>query len=181
MPNWCENDLAVNGPDEEIDRMLKAVFSKDKEDESVCLFPDFDKIIPYPANFKELDEQAKSEQEKIEKMSPEERTLYVNEHGHYKDGYNLGGYEWCVANWGTKWSAKEPRQFVRAKKKVSLSFDTAWSPPFPIINALSSKFPVLKFSLKYYERGMGFSGKLVCSGGEVVEEAQTDYQGSRGG
>ena len=47
-------------------------------------------------------------------------------------------YDWNRANWGTKWnaydsSAEEETRIIR--------FDTAWSPPYPILTALSRHVP----------------------------------------
>ena len=43
MPNWCENDLAVEGPKEVIEEFLKFAAGESPFD--------FEKFIPYPANF----------------------------------------------------------------------------------------------------------------------------------
>ena len=45
---------------------------------------------------------------------------------------------------------------------------TAWSPPFPVIVALSEKFPNLLLSLHYEEPGVGFRGDFECRGGECI-------------
>jgi hypothetical protein len=43
-------------------------------------------------------------------------------------------------------------------------------------------FPRLKFTLRYYEQGMGFSGKLVLKGGKTLTDDYNDnYRGGRGG
>lgn len=46
-------------------------------------------------------------------------------------------YEWNVANWGTKWGAKELFFDVsEGRDEVTITFDTAWSPPTPIFDAI---------------------------------------------
>src|SRR3954471_12802801 len=48
MPNWCECDLYITGPKEELEKFLETV----KSEESVF---DFNRVIPYPEHFRELD------------------------------------------------------------------------------------------------------------------------------
>ena len=90
MPNWCECDLYISGPKEELEKFLETV----KSEESVF---DFNRVIPYPEHFRELDGPFK------EWMTTpaEERTGPPP-----ADGFNQGGYEWCLLNWGTKWNAR---------------------------------------------------------------------------
>jgi hypothetical protein len=62
-----------------------------------------------------------------------------------------------------------------------LEFDTAWSPPIPVIEKLASMFPDHTFELKYFEGGMGFSGHARWSEGIEEFHQQYDYDGPRGG
>ena len=53
MPNWCENDLAVEGPKEVIEEFLKFAAGAAGEnplDDEGSKF-DFNKFIPYPQEF----------------------------------------------------------------------------------------------------------------------------------
>jgi hypothetical protein len=45
MPNWCENELYISGPD--VRRVLEAIKGENKDD-----VIDFDKIIPMPDSLK---------------------------------------------------------------------------------------------------------------------------------
>jgi hypothetical protein len=62
-----------------------------------------------------------------------------------------------------------------------LEFDTAWSPPIPVIAKLASMFPDHTFELKYFEGGMGFSGHARWSEGDEEFHHQYEYSGPRGG
>jgi hypothetical protein len=42
-------------------------------------------------------------------------------------------------------------------------------------------FDHLDFKYQYWERGMGFQGKMVCSGGKVVVDEVNNYRGMKGG
>ncbi len=151
MPNWCDSDLTIEGSPEDIIALTKSIASKK--------YPiDFDKIIPYPKDKK------------------------------YKGakGYSDYGYTWCCENWGTKWPAGnfsdvKYRFLSKKKAKWSISFNTAWAPPVPIMNKLADLYPKLKFTLKSYECGMGYKSVLVYENGSCVREETSTYSGSRGG
>jgi len=105
-----------------------------------------------------------------------------------KDGFNSGGYEWCIKNWGTKWGICNAElgnaDYISADSisyELEYTFDTAWSPPTPIVKKMSEMFPSLTFTLKYFEGGGGFNGLYVCEKGEVIRDLTGDYFGNRGG
>jgi hypothetical protein len=114
MPNFCENELTISGPD--VERVLAAIAdpSSDDPDEHIL---DFDQIVPYPQDLKDLDQRNAEYQAKffaIAKDDPqrdEKLKALADEYGvepgtpWLKDGYNAGGYEWCIQNWSTKWNA----------------------------------------------------------------------------
>lgn len=99
-------------------------------------------------------------------------------------------YEWCCEHWGTKWNAarasraedslewnEEGTTFCRAE----LNFETAWSPPPPVVLKASQLYPELEFDLRYFERGAAINGQYCCKGGEVVRDESGPYFGTRGG
>ena len=173
MPNHCDNELTMSGTMSDIEE----VFAYMKTEE--CDF-DFNQVIPYPQKYKEMDDERA-------------RLGYKEFHEKYgadvKDGYNAGGYDWCIENWGTKWNA-----YSIKFDRLSVRFDTAWSPPEPVIIALAKKFPNVSFHLEYFECGVGFAGGFSCYGeddwymdDEFVPGTQSDewftneYCGNRGG
>jgi hypothetical protein len=102
---------------------------------------------------------------------------------HFKDGYNDGGYDWCIRNWGTKWG------FCHSKLiesnfdtgRLFYSFDTAWSPPTPLIFKMSQMFPHLIFTLKYWECGSAYKGTYIVHNGVIIKDVSSHYFGGRGG
>ena len=214
MPNWCENELTITGPD--VLKVLQALRTESHEDQDARLL-DFNRIIPYPVIYREMDRRAQDYREKfsaIAKDDPDRKQKLVALGAEYgvepgtpwiKDGYNSGGYEWTCNAWGTKWNAtrvhltthKDRFHDSRGKTvfcaqcgaplpnklpiRAFLEFDTAWSPPVPVIEKLSTMFPDHEFDLKYYEGGVGFCGHARWSGGEEEFHEQHKYNGSRGG
>jgi hypothetical protein len=52
--------------------------------------------------------------------------------------------------------------------KVTYFFNTAWSPPIPVIEEMGKMFPNLEFQLDYFEQGMDFNGHMIIENGECV-------------
>jgi hypothetical protein len=169
MPNWCECDLYIQGASARIDEFLRLV----KGEESNF---DFDRLIPYPEHFKKLDQVAAE----WDKLHPLPRTGESWKE-RPKDGYNQGGYEWCIKNWGTKWPPKCAEVSRSALELVEISFATAWSPPTPVIQRAAELFPELRFELRYFECGSMFNGMFACEHGTVVTDESGVYYGNRGG
>jgi hypothetical protein len=164
MPNHVDMDLVVSGDTES----LHAFIAFAKEGESIL---SANKFIPYPNKYRLMDMRAETAKQCGD--------LYM------KDGFNSGGYEWCVSNWGTKWGiygANLVGTNLKDKKgKLEYACQSAWEPPLPVIIAMSKEFPTLKFSLKYYEHGMGFKGTYVAKAGSILKETTSKYSGNRGG
>ncbi len=173
MANRCENDLMVEGPREVLEEFLKLAAGKSPFD--------FDKFVPYPEDFERLDDAAEAWDREHAATPHQERGTPP------KDGYGAGGRDWCVANWGTKWPAfhvdvEGPVTVYDEKTlQVVFHFDTAWSPPSPVIKNAAERYPALSLDLRYFESGCGFNGIFRCSGGEVVTDVSGRYYGSRGG
>src|SRR5512142_3204947 len=124
MPNYCECDLAIEGLPTVIEEFLKFAAGESPFD--------FNKIIPYPEEFQRLDEIAEAwDREHAGRPDYDWRARP-------KDGYNAGGHEWRVSNWGTKWPASRVKVegpvtgYDGKTLAVVFHFDTAWSPPTPV-------------------------------------------------
>lgn len=165
MPNHVSQDLIIKGNSDVLNEFI--IFAKENDN-----ILSANKFIPYPEEYSLLDEQANEARK--------------NKDYSVKDGFNSGGYQWCISNWGTKWGIYGA-ELVSSKlenKSGRLKYycESAWSPPIPVIIAMSEKFPSLHFTLKYFERGMGFKGILIVQDGMVLENSSSNsYHGSRGG
>lgn len=157
MPNWCDNELYIVGEEEQILEFLEFAKSDDYyQNGEICLL-DFNKFVPQPSD------------DELEKM-------YDNTKGSMP-----GWYKWRVDNWETKWNSYDPRVEEVWNDTYCVRFNTAWSPPIPVVLAMSEKFPRLEFDLRYFECGVGFNGMFVCKNGTVIREGQGEYFGNRGG
>lgn len=90
------------------------------------------------------------------------------------DAFNATGhtdwYEWSIANWGTKWNSysfREERCDIKellgepVEGELEFVFDTAWSFPQPVFDALSERFPSLRFSCVSIDEGYNFALRAV--------------------
>jgi hypothetical protein len=161
MPNHCNNTLMrVDGlPIGKLfNKFLKKGKGFDKGDNETL---DANKIIPIPKGIRKtmkfstvewiqrnLGEDEKQKQEKkIEKLKKENFDKYGSQ----------DWYDWCVANWGTKWGC-----YDGGITEQSLWFASAWSPPIPVIAELSKKINV-SLRLIYIEEGDYFCGEYIAN------------------
>jgi hypothetical protein len=197
MPNWCDNELVIQTTlkghpserrlhKEELKRFVNYAKDKNVHDEDLVT----DKFIPYPKRFYESDKKSAKHSEKIRKATehitdPKERDKIVKKMGgwHLKDGFNDGGYDWCLRNWGTKWGICHSKLIDTNFDigKALYRFDSAWSPPTPVIHKMSLMFPNLTFTLKYWECGCAFKGTYKAQNGNIIKDVSSHYTGGRGG
>lgn len=82
-------------------------------------------------------------------------------------------YEWNVENWGTKWSEKVLNFWLSEEgDKVEILFETAWSPPTPILDALLELG--LDVQSEFFEKEGGYLGTYcngVVNSHSIVEES----------
>ena len=144
MPNWCENRVNISGDIKDIKAFRDKAFNDG-------VFH-FNNLIPMPeglditsGNFG----KGTPEQEELEKL----QSTNLIKHG-YKDWY-----DWCVANWGTKWDI-EAEDTSDDNEFINLQFDTAWGPPDGVFYHIKDNFPSLDLSWFYDEPGMEMAGYL---------------------
>ena len=173
MPNWCECELRVYGNKADL-LIFKAWSTKNGRVLSE------DPYIPYPKKFVERDERAKYSNEIFFKLPRALRENLWDIGGHISDGFNSGGYEWCLTHWGTKWGICRPT-LVEEFDNLFYEFECAWSPCEPIIEEMGRQFPSLEFDLRYFEAGCAYNGILRIENGEVTMKETGNYYGNRGG
>ena len=66
-------------------------------------------------------------------------------------------YTWSVEKWGTKWNSYDFGE-VSDRARYEFVFDTAWSPPVPVFDELSEKFPQLSFDVAWFDEGWCHAG-----------------------
>lgn len=80
-------------------------------------------------------------------------------------------YDWCRRNWGTKWNAYGNSQ----TGTDTITFETAWSPPEPIIAKLAEMYPDAEIEHWWADEDTGSNdGYAKYSGGKA--EVVIDYE-----
>ena len=145
MPNWVSNTLRVKAKTEqELDAFLDAVNAHNdptqqsfKSEYSSFDF-NFNAIVPQPSNLF-LDNLGAKEREMCKEL-------------------NIPNwYDWNTDNWGTKWNACHTDLSHQSKKECTITFDTAWSFPTPVIYKMYEMFPHLKFNIFAIEESHDFA------------------------
>lgn len=90
----------------------------------------------------------------------------------------LNWYNWNVANWGTKWDAYDVHGTLVHSTSTNTNhlryrFNTAWSPPVPVVEAMMRMFPELQFSLRYEDES-GWGGSLSGLGDIWTRDEEYD-------
>ena len=102
-----------------------------------------------------------------ETFSPDERYQILYDMGKvYETNTEKYGcptwYEWCIANWGTKWCGFDVRfNTVADVVNPELVFTTAWNPPIPIYEELNKLG--YRFTVKFADEAIGYNcGKIIA-------------------
>jgi len=86
-------------------------------------------------------------------------------------------YDWSVEHWGTKWGSYSVA-VINDGAPFVFKFDTAWSFPVPIFEAMAERFPELTFDCLTFDEGWNFAGKgqfgASASTPFVIREATSD-------
>lgn len=84
-------------------------------------------------------------------------------------------YDWSVNNWGTKWNAYS----IQRVDDQTISFETAWAHPLPVIKALSQKFPDYVLTVDYADEDLGYNfGAYTMRNGETTNNFAAFEEGS---
>ena len=143
MPNWCSNVATLSHPEPKmIARLLKVA-----DQEGVGILQEF---IPCPAELLNDELVTSYADPKKQKVVDEMKAAAIAKYGFQS------WYDWCIANWGTKWDLCECTATRNDDNSVTLTFDTAWAPPIDAYETLEGQgFEIEAF---YYEPGMAFCG-----------------------
>ena len=146
MPNWCDNQITITGPNSVIDKIEKIV-NEEKDGDGLLNF-----FHPMPKQLKDTTSPSSS----ADKPQP------------MIEGFD-NWYDWRCENWSTKWEVNEfygvDRQHLNDsldESTISFGFSSAWSPPInayqTFIMNMSEKNLDVSVKAYYYEGGCDFMG-----------------------
>jgi hypothetical protein len=141
MPNWCENTVEIYHEDPAMLERARKGFNEGKLLNEFLPVPEDLQIV---AGF-------------LGKDTPEQKELELKEQANIKKYGYANWYDWCIANWGTKWDVGgDGMEAQDIEGGLMLTFDSAWAPPI----SAYEKLVELGFRIRamYYEPGMAFAG-----------------------
>ena len=146
MPNWCHNRVTAYGNEDKIEK-VKEIFESKTPFNDIFPQPDWKTT---PNKFGELP--------KLEQHKGKDGEV-IFETYNFPDGKNDDRwYSWRLDNWDTKWEASEVEFECDDSEILTVTFDTAWSPPEGVITKLREKFPDVSFQCFYDEPGCESAG-----------------------
>lgn len=159
MPNWCTTFMTVSGDEKELKSFLDDM---GKTDEGV--YNILDTYYPCPKALKDtvsgwtnnVDEQAKRTAQQAENIA---------NYGH------ADWYEWCNAEWGTKWGDCDTRLESYTGEQAVFYLQSAWSPITKGMEEVSKQFPNLYFMLEHEEEADFYMGVEVVHNGTIICES----------
>lgn len=148
MPNWCANSLKLIATTAESESKLSEIVRElaraAAANESAAIF---NLIKPVPQALDIVAGFSGDAAEQAEREAAYKANL---------DTYGYQNwYDYCIGEWGTKWDARDATYDIEGNK-ITIYFDTAWSPPMGIYHALEN----MGFDVEatYVEQGMGYIG-----------------------
>ena len=138
MANHCANRIEIQGEAKDV-----AVVKKFLQGKDTCF--DFNNILPMP---EELENTLVPVPDPETFKNRRLRKLYGTDNW----------YDWKKSKWGTKWNSYNGKIDDENEEYIVYLFDTAWSPPEPVIHALREKFEEISITAFFDEPGMEIAG-----------------------
>lgn len=86
-------------------------------------------------------------------------------------------YDWNIKNWGCKWDANDASVEDFIDESLTYRFNTAWSPPMPLVEKLSALLPDRRIELTFEEE-QGWGGVVSLIDAKLTVEKQWDIPNS---
>ena len=142
MPNWCNNNITITGPNKIIDKIEKIAKTEEYEEGQYGLLNYFH---PMPDELRDTTADG-TKRKKLQK----------------KYGFD-DWYGWAVENWSTKWDIHElygvDRNYINDDEStIAFGFDSAWSPPIGAYQEFLANNSNVSIRTTYYEGGCDFMG-----------------------
>lgn len=175
MPNWCEMEVTIQGDKETLEQIVAKGAEGTYEDlgwNSETRTYETIGILPNKFSFNNFSPVPKFNPEGEGSLESVMKAINLGKRGEYDNSY-----DWCVANWGTKWDLDQQQVFVSTVHKligetyqVFITGNTAWSPALPLFETISEQFPTVKIIYKYVEEGNSFMGRAEIENGEIDDQ-----------
>jgi hypothetical protein len=171
MPNWCNNNIRITGPNKVIDKIEKIVSSKTDDDNGLLNY-----FHPMPKELNDTTSPAPNKTAKEKKIVKSRKLKFGAD----------SWYDWRVDNWSTKWDIgeiygeAERTHIGDDESELSFGFDSAWAPPTGAYEYWISENSNCSIRATYYEGGCDFmgiwdNGEDICyTVSEIAPKGSTD-------
>jgi hypothetical protein len=181
MPNWCYNYLTIEGSKEYISAIKKQLnqpyvkkhdqWNPATQQMEVKDYTYSNPVFAFHNIYNHIQDGVSDE---VYIQQPD-HTLPIAEQLKFNGNC---WYDWNVRNWGTKWDVgvgddneySDTELYDESETSLAYKFNTAWSPPHPIIQRLSFDYPTLSISLSYEEE-TGWGGETEYLAGVILEDS----------
>lgn len=152
MPNWCNNNISIQGSTETV----KTLWDQAKSNWDNEQYGLLNAMAPIPEALKGT-----------RSPSPDDGSQpFVDGHDNW--------YDWCVNNWGTKWDiGEEGLEFTDngdGTASITGWFESAWAPPIEAYNKFLDDMDGCSLYATYEEGGMDFAGIYDNGSDEGLDE-----------
>jgi len=147
MPNWCNNNISITGPNSVIDKIEKITKEEDNENGLLQFFH------PMPKELKGTTAPAPDKTAKDKKLGKVRKLEFGAD----------SWYDWRVNNWSTKWDVNEFYSIRRIElgideSEISFGFDSALAPPIGAYEHFIDENSNVSIRATYFEGGCDFMG-----------------------
>lgn len=158
MPNWCLNDAVIRHNDLAMLEKARDGFNRKNNETRNDAIGMLSALIPCPEPLYETRAGSYGRHDEISNYRSD--LLELQEDLNLKYFGHKNWYDWCIAEWGTKWDIGLPEGCEEVEiehESITISFESAWSPPIRAYEKLEAMGFVIAAS--YYEPGCCFCGE----------------------
>ena len=149
MPNWCNNNITITGPNSVIDKIEKITKEEDNQN-GLLQF-----MYPMPKELSDTTADGSKDKAMMKK-------------------YGCSNwYDWAVENWSTKWEVcefygvdRQPLNDSLDESTISFAFSSAWAPPTGAYENFLNENSNVGIRATYHEGGCDFMG--IWDNGEDI-------------
>ena len=158
MPNWTDNKVVIRGTAENVKRFMNDITTLEaNSDDTPNQIYNLTDINPVPDVYKNMHSGAREidgvrysewfeDDEGVRPLLDINKEEIIKKHGY------ANAIDWQYGNWGTKWgdcnTEVQSETYTDTHGTVDMTFGSAWSPPFMLLNDIAIKYD-LEITAKY--------------------------------
>ncbi|MFI8695968.1 UNVERIFIED_ORG: hypothetical protein EDC92_1199 [Dietzia maris] len=161
MPNWATCTISFAGPAEGV-AVIRDSLTPARSNPSELRF-DFNQLLPTPPELENVTSPLRvmaTQEEADEVNGDSDRVWAVTRATAERFLADFGAVDWQawrLANWGTKWTGSYAEVLLDSPDELIVRFDTAWTEPGQLLQAMSQKHGLTVTGGVIYEDGSEFA------------------------